>query len=43
MREWVPAMGMIGVLVLLLVLMIPAWLLARDDRRERERKAAGMR
>jgi hypothetical protein len=42
MKEWVPAMGMVGVLVLLLVMMIPSWLLARGDRRERERKAGGM-
>ncbi len=43
MKEWVPAIGMIGVLLLLLIVMIPSWLLARDDRRERKRNAEGTR
>ncbi len=41
MKDWITALGMIGITLLLLSLLIPSWLLARDDRRERQRKERG--
>ena len=43
MKDWITALGMISITLLLLSLLIPSWLLARDDRRERQRKEQGTR
>jgi len=40
-KDLITAFGMIGITVLLLSLLIPSWLLARDDRREGRRKERG--
>src|SRR5690242_1714782 len=40
MKDWLTALGMISITLVLLSLLIPSWLLARDDRRERQRTTA---
>jgi hypothetical protein len=41
MKEWMIALGMAHVCSLLAVLMIPSWLLRRDERREGAGRKSG--
>jgi hypothetical protein len=38
MKDWIALLGFAGIVGICVILMIPTWLLQRDERRERKQK-----